>query len=54
MTAPPGDPPSQPSRARMIFATIIVALTFLVVWAVIEYRSKPPPPPHPTGVPVKG
>ncbi len=37
----------------MIFAAIIVALTFFAVWAVIEYRSQPPSPPNPIGVPVK-
>jgi hypothetical protein len=42
-----GDNEPPPSRARMIFATIVVILTVLATWAVIEYRSQPPPPPHP-------
>ena len=33
-----------PTRARMIFATIFVAATVLVVWKVIDYRTQPPPP----------
>jgi hypothetical protein len=29
----------------MVFATIVVVLTVLVVWKVIDYRMQPPPPP---------
>jgi len=36
----------QPSRARIILATIVVLLTIIAAWAVIEYRSQPPPPPN--------
>ncbi|MDQ6860059.1 MAG: hypothetical protein M3032_02755 [Verrucomicrobiota bacterium] len=41
-----GDAP-QPSRARVIVAALVVALIVLAVWAFIEYRSQPPPPPNP-------
>ena len=45
MGADEGTP--EPSRARIVLATIIVLLTILSAWAVIEYRSQPPPPPNP-------
>jgi hypothetical protein len=32
---------------RMIVATIIVIAIVAAVWAFIEYRMKPPPPPQP-------
>jgi hypothetical protein len=38
---------AEPSRARIILATIIVVLIVLAAWAVIEYRSQPPPSPNP-------
>lgn len=40
--------PTQPSRARKIIATLIVAITVMAVWKVIDYRTQPPPP-HPIG-----
>jgi hypothetical protein len=43
------DSSSEPSRARIFIATIVVALIVLAAWAVIEYRSQPPPPPNPIG-----
>jgi hypothetical protein len=35
----------------MVIATIIVILTVLAVWKVIDYRTQPPPPPNPIGAP---
>ena len=43
--------PSPPTPARMIVAALVVALTVLAVWKVIDYRSQPPPPPNPIGAP---
>ena len=37
----------KPTRARKIFATIVVIVVVLIVWKVIDYRMQPPPPPHP-------
>lgn len=37
----------EPTRARKVFATIVVAVTVLIVWKVIDHRSQPPPPPNP-------
>ncbi len=34
-----------PTRLRVIVATVVVVLTVLVVWKVIDYRTQPPPPP---------
>ena len=48
-----GESGPEPSRARIILATIIVLLTILSAWAVIEYRSQPPPPPNPVRTPAK-
>ncbi|MFN2509475.1 MAG: hypothetical protein ABR589_11970 [Chthoniobacterales bacterium] len=39
----------QPSRARMVFAALLVLLVVLAVWKLIEYRTQPPPPPNPIG-----
>ena len=39
----------QPTRGRMIFATIVVIVIVLAVWKVIDYRTQPPPPPNPIG-----
>jgi len=39
----------EPTRARKIFATIVVIVTVLLVWKIIDYRSQPPPPPNPVG-----
>ena len=44
----PGAEP-QPTRARMIFATIVIILVVLCVWKIIDYRTQPPPPPNPIG-----
>jgi hypothetical protein len=33
------------SRANTVLALIVVALTVLTVWKVIEYRTQPPSPP---------
>jgi hypothetical protein len=39
-------PPNiQPTRARIVFASIVVALTVVGVWKFIDYRTQPPPPP---------
>ncbi|HMJ05993.1 MAG TPA: hypothetical protein VK474_07030 [Chthoniobacterales bacterium] len=38
-----------PTRLRLIIATLVVALTVLAVWKVIDYRTQPPPPPNPIG-----
>ena len=40
-----------PTLARIIFATLVVVLTVVLVWKVIDYRMRPPPPPHPVGAP---
>ena len=37
----------QPTRGRMIFATIVVIVVVLGVWKFIDYRTQPPPPPNP-------
>ena len=42
-----------PTLARRIVATLIVALVVLAIWAVIEYRQKPPPPPNKVGEQVR-
>ena len=39
----------QPTRGRMIFATIVVIVVVLGVWKLIDYRTQPPPPPNPIG-----
>ena len=39
----------EPTPARLFLATAIVAITILTVWKVIDYRTQPPPPPHPVG-----
>ncbi len=41
--------PEQPSRGRKIFATVVVVAVVLCVWKIIDYRTQPPPPPHPIG-----
>ena len=38
----PGNPPSP---ARLIFAVVVVVLTVIAVWKVIDYRTQPPEPP---------
>ena len=45
--APAGE--AQPTRGRMIFATIVVIVVMLAVWKIIDYRTQPPPPPNPIG-----
>ena len=35
-----------PTRARQIVAALIVVLIVVAIWAVIEYRQKPPAPPN--------
>ncbi len=37
---------ASPTRARRVIAAVIVALVVVAVWAVIEYRQKPQPPPN--------
>jgi hypothetical protein len=37
----------RPSRAREIMAALAVVLLVIAVWAIIEYRMQPPPPPYP-------
>lgn len=32
-----------------LIATLLVVLTVLAAWKVIDYRTQPPPPPHPIG-----
>ncbi len=39
----------QPTRGRMIFATVVVIAVVLAVWKLIDYRTQPPPPPNPIG-----
>ena len=39
----------QPTRGRMIFATVVVVVTILCVWKIIDYRTQPPPPPNAIG-----
>ena len=35
------------SRLRKVLATGVVVLFVILVWAIIEYRMQPPPPPTP-------
>jgi len=44
---------TNPTRLRTVLAAIVVLLTVLAAWKVIDYRSQPPPPPNPVGVPVR-
>lgn len=37
----------QPTRGRMIFATVVVIAVVLGAWKLIDYRTQPPPPPNP-------
>lgn len=39
-----------PTRARKIVAGIIVAVFAVGVCWFVQWRSAPPPPPHPVGV----
>ncbi len=39
----------QPSRTRLLLATLVVVVTIAAVWKVIDYRTQPPPPPNPVG-----
>ncbi|MEP6820744.1 MAG: hypothetical protein ABI946_00170 [Chthoniobacterales bacterium] len=41
----------RPSFRDGLIATIIVLLTVFAVWKVIDYRTQPPPPPNPIGMP---
>jgi hypothetical protein len=34
----------QPSRARILLASAVVALTVVAVWKFIDYRTQPPAP----------
>lgn len=34
-----------PGRLRGLVSALVVVLTVLIVWKVIDYRSQPPPPP---------
>ena len=47
--ASPDDAATGPSRVRLIVTAVIVALVVATVWAVIEHRQKPPPPPNKVG-----
>jgi len=38
-------PEAATSRARIILALIVVALTVIAVWKFIDYRTQPPEPP---------
>jgi hypothetical protein len=38
-------PGEAPSRARTILALIVVVLTVVAVWKIIDYRTQPPEPP---------
>ena len=38
-------PLPQPSRARVVVAWIVIALTVLAVWKFIDYRTRPPAVP---------
>jgi hypothetical protein len=40
------EPEETPSRARTILALIVVAITVVAVWKVIDYRTQPPEPPQ--------
>ncbi len=40
-----------PSFRDGLIAAIIVLVTVFVVWKVIDYRTQPPPPPNPIGMP---
>ena len=42
--APAIDGEEAPTRLRLFVAALVVMLTVLVVWKVIDYRSQPPPP----------
>jgi hypothetical protein len=33
----------------MIVAALIVIVTVLITWKIIDYRMQPPPPPHKMG-----
>ena len=45
----PGVASPAPTRARMIIAGVIVLVVVAIVWGVIDYRMRPPPPPHKIG-----
>ena len=38
-------------RGRMMVATLVVVLTVLAVWKIIDIRTQPPPPPNRVGAP---
>jgi hypothetical protein len=37
-------PEDAPSRARTIVALVVVAVTVVAVWKIIDYRTQPPEP----------
>ena len=39
---------AQPTRGRIIFATVVVIAVALAAWKIIDLRTQPPPP-HPIG-----
>jgi hypothetical protein len=43
----------EPSRKRLIVATLIVILVVIAVWKFIDYRTQPPPPPHQVATPAQ-
>jgi hypothetical protein len=45
----PGVAARAPTRMRMIVAGLIVIALVAIVWKVIDYRMRPPPPPHKIG-----
>ncbi|MDQ6912293.1 MAG: hypothetical protein M3119_04615 [Verrucomicrobiota bacterium] len=40
---------STSSYSRKIIATVVVLAVLLAIWKFIDYRTQPPPPPHPVG-----
>jgi hypothetical protein len=47
--AQPNEAGPAPTRMRLIVSALIVALVVAIVWAVIDYRQQPPPPPNKVG-----
>ncbi len=39
----------RPTFRGGLIATVIVAVTLMAVWKVIDHRTQPPPPPNPIG-----
>jgi len=47
--AQPEEATAAPTRTRLIITALIVALVVILVWKVIDYRQRPPPPPNKVG-----